>query len=120
MASQTKSPRRGFLIRAGAMLAILAAPLAGVGGASRLARATEQWWRPGTVDALTAIRTRRSIRAFTPEPVDPALVREIIAAATSAPSARNEQPWHFVVLEDRDDLKKVAQRDTMQAVGLLL
>jgi nitroreductase len=43
---------------------------------------------------------RRSIRAFTAEPVDPARVEMILKAAMAAPSASNRKPWHFIVVTD--------------------
>lgn len=46
-------------------------------------------------DALTA---RRSVRAFTDAPVDPALLRRILAQAQRAPSGGNLQPWQAVVV----------------------
>ncbi|OGB96440.1 MAG: NADH dehydrogenase [candidate division NC10 bacterium RBG_16_65_8] len=45
--------------------------------------------------------TRRSIRKYTPEPVPDSLIAEVLTAAMSAPSAGNQQPWHFVVIADR-------------------
>ena len=50
------------------------------------------------IDELEAVwRERRSIRAFTPEPVDPALLTQVFAAAQAAPSWCNVQPWRVVV-----------------------
>jgi nitroreductase len=43
---------------------------------------------------------RRSIRAFTAEPVDPVRVEMILKAAMAAPSASNRKPWHFIVVTD--------------------
>ena len=45
-----------------------------------------------------ALHKRRSVRAFTDQPVDPALLREIFAAAQRAPSGGNLQPWQVTVL----------------------
>jgi len=45
-----------------------------------------------------ALHKRRSIRAFTDRPVDPALLERIFAAAQRAPSGGNLQPWQAVVL----------------------
>ena len=44
------------------------------------------------------LHRRRSIRAFTDRPVDPALLRGILTAAQRAPSGGNVQPWQAVVL----------------------
>ena len=44
---------------------------------------------------LQAIRDRRSIRGYTPEPLQPEQLEKILQAALEAPSARNTQPWHF-------------------------
>ena len=45
-----------------------------------------------------AIQNRRSIRGFKPDPVPRALLEEVIALATRAPSSMNTQPWHLHVL----------------------
>jgi nitroreductase len=52
------------------------------------------------MDALEAIRTRRSIRQYLPRPVPDEVVTGILRAAMSAPSAGNQQPWEFVVITD--------------------
>lgn len=59
------------------------------------------------MDALDCLFTRRSIRKFTAQPVDPALVRTALEAAMSAPSAGNAQPWHFVLVHRRELLDAV-------------
>ena len=59
------------------------------------------------MDVLEAIHTRRSIRKYQNKPVPEELIKEILAAAMSAPSAGNEQPWHFVIITDRQILDKV-------------
>lgn len=53
------------------------------------------------MEALEAIFSRRSIRKYTKEAVPKELIDELLQAAMSAPSAGNEQPWHFVVIQDR-------------------
>jgi F420 biosynthesis protein FbiB-like protein len=50
-------------------------------------------------DALQIIRERRSIRRFQARPVSPELIEEILDLTVQAPSAKNAQPWRFVVLE---------------------
>lgn len=50
---------------------------------------------------LDLMHARRSIRKYTGEPVGEEVVTQILAAAMAAPSAGNQQPWHFVVIRDR-------------------
>jgi len=59
------------------------------------------------METLDAIMTRRSVRRFTDRPVDPATVRNLLGAAMQAPSAANEQPWQFVVIDDRAALDAI-------------
>ncbi|PKN07893.1 MAG: nitroreductase family protein [Deltaproteobacteria bacterium HGW-Deltaproteobacteria-8] len=59
------------------------------------------------MDALDCLMTRRSIRKFTKEPVDPELIQAALAAAMAAPSAGNARPWHFVLTTDRALLDRV-------------
>ncbi len=63
------------------------------------------------MDALEAIRTRRSIRNFTGDPIPRQDLEALIDAARLAPSGHNEQPWDFIVITDRamiDQLKVAA------------
>jgi nitroreductase len=50
------------------------------------------------MDTFELIRTRRSIRKFTDEPVPDDIVNKIIEAGTWAPSGLNNQPWKFAVV----------------------
>lgn len=59
------------------------------------------------MDALTAIFTRRSIRKYTNQPVSDETVKTLLQAAMVAPSARNEQPWEFIVIRDKKILDQV-------------
>jgi iodotyrosine deiodinase len=43
---------------------------------------------------------RRSVREFAPDPVPRELIETAIAAANTAPSGANRQPWHFAVVSD--------------------
>lgn len=63
------------------------------------------------MDVFEAIRTRRSIRNFTGDPIPRHDLETIIDAARLAPSGHNEQPWDFIVVTDRamiDQLKIAA------------
>lgn len=57
-----------------------------------------------------AIRTRRSVRKYKDEKLPEQTIRELIELAVWAPSAVNNQPWAFVVLEDREYLKNLSGR----------
>ena len=59
------------------------------------------------MDALEAIHTRRSVRQYADKTVDDETINKLLAAAMSAPSAANEQPWEFVVITDREMLDAV-------------
>ncbi|MEG2005319.1 MAG: nitroreductase family protein, partial [Bilophila sp.] len=61
------------------------------------------------MDTLEAIYTRRSIRTFTPEPVDETIVKELLSAAMAAPTAGNIQDWRFIVINDRAKLDAIAE-----------
>ncbi len=58
---------------------------------------------------MKAILTRRSIRKYTAQPVSEETIRELLEAAMSAPSAGNQQPWEFVVINDRKILDEIPQ-----------
>lgn len=59
------------------------------------------------MDAMDVILSRRSIRKYTTEPVHEKVINELLEAAMSAPSANNEQPWHFVIIRDRRILDEI-------------
>lgn len=54
------------------------------------------------MDALQAIRERRSARAFQPVPIPREKIKEILRLTVNAPSANNLQPWEFVVVMDEE------------------
>ena len=53
------------------------------------------------MELLKAIKERRSIRKFTSDPIDRALLEKIIKESMWAPSGMNTQPWKFIVLEGK-------------------
>jgi len=59
------------------------------------------------MDILTAIHTRRSVRRFTSDPVSEADLEVLLRAAMQAPSADNGQPWHFIVINDREIMNTI-------------
>ncbi len=60
------------------------------------------------MDVYEAIEKRRTIRVFTRD-VSKELLKKIILAGTRAPSARNRQPWEFIVLDDPKIVDQVAE-----------
>ena len=60
------------------------------------------------MDVIEAIRTRKSVRKFKPNPVSKGVLSEILEIASRAPSAMNTQPWEFIVLSG-DILERVRQ-----------
>ncbi len=61
------------------------------------------------MNVIDAIHTRRSIRKYEDRPIPDDAVETLLAAAMTAPSARNAQPWHFVVIDDRAQLDACAE-----------
>lgn len=58
---------------------------------------------------IKAIDNRRSIRKYTSEEIPQEIIEEMIYAATLAPSAKNRQPWKFIVFKGaaKDELVQV-------------
>lgn len=60
------------------------------------------------MDALKAIQQRHSTRAYNGEAVPQEALKRLVDAGRLAPTARNEQPWEFVVVTKRDQLRAIA------------
>jgi nitroreductase len=63
---------------------------------------------PPDVDAYRCLLTKRDLRSFTDQPIDPAVLMKILDAGRMSGSSRNRQPWHFVVVRDRARLQELA------------
>ena len=61
------------------------------------------------METWDAIRARRNVRSYTSQPVGQAELDQILEAGRRAPSARNSQPWDFVVVTGRAELTDLAQ-----------
>ncbi len=62
------------------------------------------------MELMDAIRQRRAVRDYKQEPVTGAALQQLIMAAIWAPSAMNEQPWHFAAVTDRVLLDRISER----------
>jgi len=60
-------------------------------------------------NVLETMKTRRSIRTYTSQPVERHIIEEIVDCARLAPTAMNDQPWEFVVITTREDLHLIPQ-----------
>ncbi len=58
---------------------------------------------------LNFLKSRRSIRAFQDKPIPEKEIEMILEAGRWTPSASNRQPWQFIVIKNKDTLKKIAR-----------
>jgi nitroreductase len=70
-----------------------------------------------TKKEIDHILARRSIRAYTNEPVSEEDTKALLDAAMAAPSASNRKPWHFITVTNRSTLNALAK--VKQAAGML-
>ena len=57
---------------------------------------------------MDLILNRRSIRNYNKITIDKDKIEKLLRAAMQAPSAANQQPWEFIVVDDKDVLKELA------------
>lgn len=58
---------------------------------------------------MSGIFHRTSIRKFTDKPVEDCKIESMLRAAMAAPSARNQQPWEYYVITDKNTITKLAE-----------
>ena len=56
-----------------------------------------------------AIRLKRAVRKFTPEPLPEETILAILNAGRRAQSSKNTQPWHFIAITDKTILKQFSE-----------
>jgi nitroreductase len=64
------------------------------------------------MDVSEAIRLKRAVRTFASRPLSDEVVKRILWAGRRAQSAKNTQPWHFVVVRQRQSLEQLAGMGT--------
>ncbi|MGQ9506493.1 MAG: nitroreductase family protein [Candidatus Bathycorpusculaceae bacterium] len=58
-------------------------------------------------ETIRVIKSRRSIRRFKTEQISDSELQELLECALLAPNARNQQKWHFTVIQNKDVLNKM-------------
>lgn len=66
-----------------------------------------------------AIHGRRATRRFAPEAVDRSILERLVDAAIFAPSAVNEQPWHFTIVRNRPLLDRISAEAKAHLLGAM-
>ena len=61
------------------------------------------------MDVFEAVRTVLAVRSYQDKPVPDDVVHRIVEAGRLAASASNRQPWHFVVVQNRDTLRRLGE-----------
>ena len=59
------------------------------------------------MDFYEVIETRRSVRAYKPDPVPDEVLKKVLNAARIAPSGSNRQPWKFIIIKESERKKKM-------------
>jgi nitroreductase len=59
------------------------------------------------MQVFDAVRTVLAVRSYQDKPVPPDVVRRIVEAGRLTASSRNGQPWHFIVVKNRDTLRQL-------------
>lgn len=60
------------------------------------------------MDFKELYKNRRSIRNFTDQPVPLEILRDIVKESTMAPSSGNRQPWKFIIVNNKDMMKRIS------------
>jgi nitroreductase len=59
---------------------------------------------------MDAIHNRRSVRSYGPQKLDAAAIQKLLDAAVWAPTAVHEEPWAFVIVQDKEVLQSLSDR----------
>jgi nitroreductase len=64
------------------------------------------------MDVAEAIRMKRAVRTFDPNPLPEGVIRNILQAGRRAQSSKNTQSWHFIAIQDRKTLEALSRMGT--------
>jgi len=78
-----------------------------------------------SINIKVAIESRRAARSFKPDPIPPAILKEIFRLGVRSPSGYNLQPWRFIAVQDPESKQKLAacafdQRQVVEAPTVLI
>lgn len=62
------------------------------------------------MEVFDSVRTVLAVRQYQDKPLPPALIQRIVEAGRLTASSMNRQPWHFIVVEERPTLLRLAER----------
>ena len=71
------------------------------------------------MDVMEAVRARRSIRHYKPEPIPPEKEAALLEALRLSPSAGNRQPWRFVLVRDPERIRRLAEECSWERLAPL-
>jgi nitroreductase len=63
----------------------------------------------GDMEVSKAIQTKRAVRKFQDKPLPKEAIDKILNAGRRAQSAKNQQPWHFIVIQEKNRLKSLSE-----------
>jgi nitroreductase len=70
------------------------------------------------MDIIEAIYQRRSVRDYAEEPIAREALQQLVDAAIQAPSAMNEQPWHFTIVTEQELLNRISSRSKTHMLAM--
>lgn len=100
---------RRYSLKAGAsvLAGLTIAPVVGAAGKNLATKASDSFW--------DVVENRRSVRAFKSEPVPDEDIRKIIDAARMAPTSGNQQPWTFLVINEKEKINTLKAEKLKEA-----
>jgi nitroreductase len=61
-----------------------------------------------SMDFYDVVKTRRSVRSYSSEPVGEEVIKRVLESARTAPSANNVQPWRYIVIKNKERINRIA------------